>query len=168
MAECEVMNEVSCKNTDSDYAIGQAIHDDIEGILSIIRPLEKTGALVKRSKKRIEEDIEAFLIAKWNQQIIGCCAMFGHADKAELACIAVDEKFRGKKQFPNIGSRLLSTSEALAKDQGIKTIFVLTTQARDWFLGKGFIDASVEDLPAQKKELYNWQRQSKVLSKSLL
>ncbi len=162
------MNEVGCKVSDRGCAIGQANHDDIEGILSIIRPLEKTGALVKRSKKRIEEDIDAFLIAKWKRQIIGCCAIFGHADKAELACIAVHEQYRGQKQFPNIGSRLLIASEERARNQGIKTIFVLTTQARRWFLAKGFIDASIEDLPAQKKELYNWQRQSKVLSKSLL
>ena len=43
----------------------------------------------------------------------------------------------------------------------------LTTQAREWFLDKGFVDASIEDLPAQKQELYNWQRQSKILAKTL-
>ena len=167
LSECEVMNEVGSKNLNSDCAIEQASQDDIEGILSLIRPLEKTGALVRRSKKRIEEDIDAFLIAKWEEQIIGCCAIFGHADKAELACIAVHEEFRREKRFPNIGGRLLSASEELARNQGIKTLFVLTTQARDWFIRKGFMDASIEDLPAKKKELYNWQRQSKILSKSL-
>jgi len=61
----------------------------------------------------------------------------------------------------------LSTSENIARNRGITTIFVLTTQAREWFLDKGFVDASIEDLPAQKQELYNWQRQSKILAKTL-
>ena len=165
--ECEVMDQANQQNSDSTYAIEQAHSDDVNGILDIIRPLEKTGILVKRSKSRIEEDIEAFLIAKWKQQIIGCCAIFAHADKAELACIAVHERFRGSSKFPNIGSRLLSTSENIARNRGITTIFVLTTQAREWFLDKGFVDASIEDLPAQKQELYNWQRQSKILAKTL-
>jgi N-acetylglutamate synthase-like GNAT family acetyltransferase len=32
---------------------------------------------------------------------------------------------------------------------------------------QGFADANVEDLPSTKQSLYNWQRGSKVLLKSL-
>ena len=46
------------------YKICKASLEDVAGILSIIRPLEKTGALVKRSKQRMEEDIDFFLVAK--------------------------------------------------------------------------------------------------------
>ena len=73
--ECEVMDQAKQRNSDSAYSIEQAQSDDVNGILELIRPLEKTGILVKRSKSRIEKDIEAFLIAKWEQQIIGCCAI---------------------------------------------------------------------------------------------
>ena len=151
----------------ADYKISKANLEDVAGILSIIRPLEKTGALVKRSKERMEEDIEFFLVAKQNESIIGCCAVFHHEDMAELACIAVHSEYRGNDHVKNIGTALLSASEETARKQGSNTLFVLTTQAREWFLAKGFFDSSLEALPAQKKELYNWQRQSQILSKSL-
>ena len=151
----------------TDYKISKASLGDVAGILSIIRPLEKTGALVKRSKERMEEDIEFFLVAKQNEAIIGCCAVFHHGDMAELACIAVHSDYRGKDHIKYIGTELLSASEEIARKNGSETLFVLTTQAREWFLAKGFSDSSLEALPAQKKELYNWQRQSQILSKSL-
>ena len=151
----------------ADYKICKASLRDVTGILSIIRPLERTGALVKRSRERMEEDIEFFLVAKKKESIIGCCAVFHHEDMAELACIAVHSDYRGKDHIKHIGTKLLSASEEIARKNGSETLFVLTTQAREWFLAKGFSDSSLEALPAQKKELYNWQRQSKILSKSL-
>ncbi len=151
----------------ADYKICKASLGDVAGILTIIRPLEKTGALVKRSKERMEEDIEFFLVAKQNEAVIGCCAVFHHGDMAELACIAVHSNYRGKDHINHIGTKLLSVSEEIARENGSETLFVLTTQAREWFLAKGFSDSSLEDLPAKKKELYNWQRQSQILSKSL-
>ena len=46
-------------------------------------------------------------------------------------------------------------------------MFVLTTQAHHWFLERGFLEASLEDLPVAKQDLYNYQRNSKILVKSL-
>ena len=165
------MNERISKNIAEESShqclIEQANQKDISGILNIVRPLEKSGALVKRPRDRIESEIESFLVARWEKTITGCCAIFEHGEMAELACVAVHEPFRKNKKFPNIGTQLLLAGEKIARDKGIKTLFVLTTQARDWFLEKGFSDASLEDLPTQHKELYNWQRQSKILSKSL-
>jgi len=46
-------------------------------------------------------------------------------------------------------------------------LFVLTTRATHWFIEHGFADSSVDDLPASKQALYNYQRRSKVLSKLL-
>ena len=151
----------------ADYKICKASLGDVAGILSIIRPLERTGALVKRSRERMEEDIEFFLVAKKKESIIGCCAVFHHEDMAELACIAVHSDYRGKDHIKHIGTKLLSASEEIARKNGSETLFVLTTQAREWFLAKGFSDSSLEALPAQKKKLYYWQRQSQILSKSL-
>ena len=137
------------------------------GILSIIRPLERTGALVKRSRERMEEDIEFFLVAKKKGVNHWLLRSLSHEDMAELACIAVHSDYRGKDHIKHIGTELLSASEEIARKNGSETLFVLTTQAREWFLAKGFSDSSLEALPAQKKELYNWQRQSQILSKSL-
>ncbi|GIS51977.1 MAG: hypothetical protein Ct9H90mP27_4680 [Gammaproteobacteria bacterium] len=117
----------------ADYKISKASLGDVVGILSIIRPLEKTGALVKRSRERMEEDIEFFLVAKQNEAVIGCCAVFHHGEMAELACIAVLSDYRGKDHIKHIGTELLSASEEIARKNGSETLFVLTTQARNGF-----------------------------------
>jgi len=44
---------------------------------------------------------------------------------------------------------------------------VLTTKSPHWFLEKGFTEGSVDTLPLEKKSLYNYQRNSKVLEKNL-
>ncbi len=64
-------------------------------------------------------------------------------------------------------TRLLSSLESQAKAAGIKKIFVLTTVASHWFLGKGFLEVELSDLPEQRQELYNYQRKSKALLKVL-
>ena len=49
----------------------------------------------------------------------------------------------------------------------LKRLFVLTTRTAHWFIEHGFAEASVDTLPAAKRELYNLQRRSKVLVKPL-
>ena len=46
-------------------------------------------------------------------------------------------------------------------------LFVLTTRAAHWFIEHGFVEADVSSLPKQKQALYNYQRRSKVLIKSI-
>jgi len=54
-----------------------------------------------------------------------------------------------------------------AKQNGIKQLFVLTTQTAHWFLEKGFVEAELSELPAQKQSLYNYQRNSRIFSRIL-
>ncbi len=44
---------------------------------------------------------------------------------------------------------------------------MLTTRTEHWFLKRGFVHANVDDLPEDKRKLYNWQRKSMVLMKKL-
>jgi amino-acid N-acetyltransferase len=46
---------------------------------------------------------------------------------------------------------------------GLKKLFVLTTRSIHWFQERGFMPVDVELLPESKKEMYNYQRRSKVL-----
>lgn len=36
-----------------------------------------------------------------------------------------------------------------------------------WFLKRGFRPAGVDDLPIEKRRLYNWQRRSQIFIKDL-
>ena len=65
------------------------------------------------------------------------------------------------------GNRLLDEVEKEARVQGLDNVFVLTTQAQHWFLERGFQEASLEDLPMAKQDLYNYRRNSKILIKLL-
>ena len=65
------------------------------------------------------------------------------------------------------GDFLLSEAQKEARAGGIERLFVLTTQATHWFKERGFEDANIGELPIQRRELYNYERGSKVLIKKL-
>ena len=65
------------------------------------------------------------------------------------------------------GEQLLHYMQGRAKQAGLKRLFVLTTRTSHWFIERGFKADGVDALPREKRELYNWQRRSKVLVKAL-
>ena len=62
---------------------------------------------------------------------------------------------------------LLERIENRARAQGLKTLFVLTTRTAHWFRERGFEPVEVTDLPVAKQKLYNYQRRSKILLKTI-
>lgn len=139
--------------------------DDVGGILNLIKPLEDSGVLVKRSRERLENEINQFIIIVRDGMIIACAALYLYPEDecAELACVATHPDYRGK----NRGERILEEVRSRAKEAGINSIFVLTTVTAHWFLEQGFEPADISALPEVKKELYNFQRNSKVFTLSV-
>ncbi len=139
--------------------------EDVGGILSIIEPLEQEGVLVRRSRERLEQEVEQFFVDELDGRIVGCVALYPFAETqaAEMACLAVNPEFRRAGR----GDALLAAVEEAALEQGLNQIFVLTTRTAHWFIERGFKLATPEELPTPRKALYNWQRRSKVLMKSL-
>ena len=138
---------------------------DIGGILHLIEPLEAEGTLVKRNRDLLEMEVNRFCVIEHDGMIIGCAALYPYTEErsAELACLAVHPEFRGREA----GVRLLEAIEARAKRQRFKKLFVLTTRAEHWFVEHGFAEVNVDELPTQKREMYNYQRRSVVLTKKL-
>ena len=139
--------------------------DDVGGILTLLEPLEQKGLLVKRSRELLETEIAYFTVMERDDTIIGCAALYPYTENqsAELACVAIHEEFRKQGR----GDELLSHMEKLASEQGLKSLFVLTTQTAHWFQERGFEEQPPEQLPAQKRRLYNYKRNSKMLAKQL-
>ena len=139
--------------------------EDVGGILELIRPLEDGGALVRRSRELLETEIDRFTVVQREGMVIACAALYPYPAErmAELACVAVHPDYRGDGR----GDALLGHMERLAAARGIDRLFVLTTQTAHWFLERGFAPASLTQLPAQKREFYNWRRNSKVFVKAL-
>ncbi len=139
--------------------------EDVGGILRLIEPLEADGTLVKRSRELLEIEISRFSVLEHDKVIVGCAAIypFQNEKSAELACVAVHPDYR---DF-GAGEQLLKWIESRAKKQRVKRLFVLTTRAAHWFIEHGFAEADLNSLPTQKQALYNYQRRSKVLIKSI-
>lgn len=139
--------------------------EDISGILKLIQPLEQQGVLIKRSREQLELEIHNFHVITRDNEVIACVALYDTDEPsiAELACFAVSPQYRGG----NRGDKLLRHIEQLAKTQGKTTLLVLTTQTTDWFRERGFVKKAIADLPNNKKSLYNYQRNSQVLFKTL-
>jgi amino-acid N-acetyltransferase len=138
---------------------------DISGILELIRPLERDGTLVERSRESLELDIDHYTVLVRDGAIIGCAALYNFPGDgaAELSCLAVDPEYHERGR----GEQLLTVAERDAQRNGAKELFVLTTRAEHWFLERGFVETTVDELPVERKQLYNYQRNSKVLVKKL-
>ena len=138
---------------------------DIEGILALIDPLVERGILVARDRDAIEKEIDHYVVLAQEEEIIGCAAMHLYpTDKAaELAGLAVNPFYRDGGR----GERIVNHIEKRAKDKGMKSLFVLSTQTTQWFVERGFVESDVSKLPAEKQAKYNHERRSKVYTKSL-
>jgi amino-acid N-acetyltransferase len=150
---------------DSYDVVRPATIDDVGGILGLITPLEQAGVLVPRSREQLELEISHFFVMLRDGLITACCALMPYPEEkhGELACVAVHPDYRKQGR----AQALLDQVERSARQQRLKRLFALTTHAPHWFIERGFKTASLDELPLKRKQLYNYQRNSKVLVKDL-
>ncbi len=139
--------------------------NDIASIVELIRPLEDSGALVKRSRERLEEEIGYFSILERDGRVLACAALYPYEAESvgEIACVATHPDYRGTGRARQLLDELIAEAKALS----LTHVFVLTTQSTHWFLEQGFEAASLDDLPVEKQQLYNWQRNAAVLRRTV-
>ena len=150
---------------ESAEQIRRATINDIGGILELIRPLEQQGSLVRRSREQLEMEIDKFTIIQRDNTTIACAALYPFPEEkiGEMACVAVHPDYRSSSR----GEVLLERITAQAKQSGLSKLFVLTTRSIHWFQERGFTPVDIDLLPESKKQLYNYQRKSKVLMADL-
>ena len=156
-------------NADRYEDMRQASIEDVAGILELIAPLEEADVLVRRSRERLEMEIQRFTVVERDGMIIACAALYPFADgrsavhSAELACLAVHPDYQGAGR----GAALLQHVEQRAREHGIDSLFVLSTRTSHWFLERGFVKAGLDTLPKRRKAMYNYRRNARVFIKSL-
>ncbi|TXJ07615.1 MAG: amino-acid N-acetyltransferase [Acinetobacter sp.] len=149
--------------------VRQATIYDVGGLLNLLRPLEKQGVLVYRSRERLEDEIEHFAVIERDGMIIACAALYpipttaDEAKAGEIACVAVHQDYRKS----NRGAQVLAFLQQRAKAQHIEVLFLLTTHTGHWFMEQGFEEVATTQLPAARQALYNYQRNSQVYWKSV-
>ena len=143
----------------------QASIDDAGGILELIQPLEAEGILVRRSRELLEMEIDRFMVVERDGMIIACAALYPSKSEgvAELACLVVHPEYRDRGR----GDALLEAIEQEALRIGIHSLAVLTTRTAHWFRERGFQAGTIDQLPMKRRELYNYQRKSKLFIKEL-
>ncbi|MCB1961146.1 MAG: amino-acid N-acetyltransferase [Rhodocyclaceae bacterium] len=147
------------------FCLREATVEDVGALVSLLAPLENDGTLVRRSRELLEQEITRFSVVEYDGMLVGCSALypFSEARAAELACLAVLPEHRQA----GLGEMLLRRIERRAREQQLEALFVLTTRTAHWFRERGFAEVSPDHLPQQKRDLYNLQRRSKVLMKSI-
>ncbi len=150
---------------ESAEQLRQATIDDIGGIMDLIHPLEEQGLLVKRSREQLELDVHKFTIVLRDGLVIGCAALYPAQDcqSGEMACVATHPAYRNASR----GDALVNEISDQARKLGLSKLFVLTTTSIHWFRERGFNPMTIDQLPVEKRVLYNYQRNSKILIKDL-
>ena len=138
---------------------------DVPGLLALLEPLEEKGILVHRTREMLERDVHSFVVIERDGMIVGCAAIYRFPEEkmAEIACVAVHPTYQGKGR----GDQIIEYCERLCREQGIESLFVLTTQTAHWFRELGFAPANVRALPKTRRARYDKRRRSKVLVKPI-
>jgi len=145
--------------------VRSAEQSDIGGILALIAPLEEQGILVRRPQEMLENDIDGFTVIERDGMLVACAALYAYPDEsiAELACLVVHPDFRTSGR----GGQLLQYLERQCEAQGLRSLFVLTTQTSHWFREHGFDNCELNELPQSRRSHYDQGRRSKILLKPL-
>jgi len=143
--------------------VRDAVIDDVGGLMALIAPQQESGALLNRSREQLELDIDRFVVAERDGTVIACAALHPHADAAEIACIATHPAYRDQ----GWADTLLALLEARAKAGGATRVLLLSTRAGHWFVERGYLETTLDALPAARRASYNPARNSRVYEKPL-
>ncbi|MCW8132220.1 MAG: amino-acid N-acetyltransferase [Planctomycetota bacterium] len=148
-------------------SVRQAKKRDARTIQKLIEPSVKNDELLKRSRATIEKHIGDYYLFEIDGNPVGCVALHPYPEerKAELACLSVSDSYENR----GIGRKLMNFVEKVARERGFKELFLLSTQAFNYFQQKGgFQEATPGDLPPARRQ--QWEaskRNSRVLVKPL-
>ena len=119
---------------------------------------------MRRSRELLEREISRFSVVEHDGLIVGCAALYPYGeDQGELACVAVHPQYRRW----GYGEQLMKRIETRARLANIRRLFVLTTRTAHWFKERGFVEQPIDQLPREKRLVYNMQRRSKVFAKDI-
>lgn len=132
---------------------------DIPTVLGIMRPFFASGKLLPRTEQQLETACEDYVVYELDGGVHACASLHIYPDtQAEIAAVAVDENFA----HMGIGPKLIEELLGRAKQKNAKSVFIMTTQAADWFERLGFEEDKIDSLPAERRAIWTPERNSKV------
>ena len=132
---------------------------DIPSVLGVMRPFVAAGKLLPRTEADVASRLEDFYVYDFDGGVRACASLHRYDDgQFEIAAVAVDEAY----SHIGIGPKLVENLVQTAKTNGAKSVFIMTTQASDWFEKIGFTEDKIETIPDERKKLWSPERGSKV------
>ena len=120
-----------------DVRIERALPSDTDAVLALLAAngLPTDG---------LRDHLSATLVARRADVVIGSSALELYDDGALLRSVAVDPRERGH----GLGHRLTDAAIALARTEGVRNVYLLTTTAETFFPRFGFERVARADVPA--------------------
>ncbi len=116
---------------------------DVEAIYSLINFYAERDKMLFRSMADIYENLQAFIVAELNGNVVGCCALqIVWSDLAEIKSLAVDQANTEK----GIGKMLVAAATEQARQFDLPRVFALTLDP-DFFEKMGFKAIKKDALP---------------------
>lgn len=164
---CEIFSELGSGTmiyTSNYGGIRQMTPGDIPSVLSVMRPFVESGKLLPRTEAGLMNEMDDYIVYEFDGGIRACAALHRYSDsQAEIAAVAVDENFK----HMGIGEKLISYLLDCAKNESFTSVFILTTQAADWFEKLGFKPDFIDSIPPERKAIWTPERNSKVFRKNI-
>ncbi|MCM3746434.1 N-acetyltransferase [Paenibacillus pasadenensis] len=121
----------------------QAHSGDVEKLYELIKGYAEKGIMLPRSKEVLHRQIETFVIAEIDGEVVGCGSLtrLGQ-DLVEVRSLGISEGYKGY----GIGSKIVDQLIIQAKAQRIPKIMALTYEVR-FFERNGFSVVDKEIFP---------------------
>lgn len=128
-----------------DFLVRRARTSDVRGIRRLIEIYGDSRRLLRKPTVTLYEDVQEFWVAERvsDGAVVGCGAL--HVlweDLAEIRTVAVDPECQGMK----IGRRIVSELLAVARELGVRRVFVLTFET-GFFGSFGFTEIDGAPVP---------------------
>ena len=132
---------------------------DIPSVLAVMRPFIASGKLLPRTEADVAAKLKEYYVYDFDGGVRACASLHAYDDgQYEIAAVAVDEAY----SHIGIGPKLVESLIQKANASGAKSVFIMTTQASDWFEKLGFSEDKIESIPDERKKLWSPERGSKV------
>ena len=123
------------------------------------RPHDLPGALDLLGRSELtEQDVAErwghyFVVREDDGRVVGVAGLEVHGEDGLLRSVAVDPDYRGQ----GLAASLVEAALQRAKRLRLRSVYLLTTTARDYFARRGFADCPREQSPAAIRESWEFR-----------
>lgn len=137
------MLHTSSHKEHAGYHIRGARVDEVNAIIAIFDEEVKAGRMLPRNPVEMQANIENWIVAEENAEIIGCVSLvFFNQNLCEVRSLAVAPRYQGN----GLGSKLITAAIAHAEEKEMSHVLTLT-RATGVFKRLGFEVDSVYHFP---------------------